>query len=661
MFVLSAGMPTGRAAEIDAAPSDMPRHNHPAHRSTGEADKRKDIRLMNHNAKAKREFPYVTLILVVTLVLVVAIIGYTLVDSLGIIAHFDNAAKSNRFKLNENQLDVYRFHVAQNQYYTEYLYYQYGMMQDYYGITSTYSSGAEYANAMIPQSVGSGNFDTAAYNYAEQYLTYCEGATDENLYEQYKKDTAADVDTFVQGLRNMAESNGVSLNAYLKKWMGNGVSERDVRIAMEYYYIGIEYADKLQSQYADATTMEEIEKHRDENKADFYTTKYTSYKLVNNDLKTAIDACKTVEEVKIAIVNYYVDQKFDDLYKKNITDKSITDEAGKDVTKANVHTTILALNEIGENQAVFKSDATSDFDEAAYTICTTINTSAKLEVDKVAESSSPYAEATSSSATDLQRWLFGPGRKVGDYTVLETKSTSTDSTTGEETTVSTYTWYIVEEMMILDTELTKNAYYIKLTDDTAGTEGALTATQKAEAMIKELEANKTPEKFAEMVEKYATGYSSELSERISYETIKTTNEALADWLYAEDRKEGDLTSIVVKDDTKDADKVTGYYVALFVDENEETWKLNARDAVATEKRSAWYEEAVKKYNVVVDFEPETTAPTTTATPATTTAADTTAATEPETTVSETTTADTSSDLATETTGVAETDTEAEAA
>ena len=76
---------------------------------------------MNQHVKSKREFPYVTLILIVTIVLVVAILGYTFVDSVGIISRMDNAAKSNNIKINEQELDVYRFHVAQNQYYTEFM------------------------------------------------------------------------------------------------------------------------------------------------------------------------------------------------------------------------------------------------------------------------------------------------------------------------------------------------------------------------------------------------------------------------------------------------------------------------------------------------------------------------------------------------------------
>ena len=46
-------------------------------------------------------------------------------------------------------------------------------------------------------------------------------------------------------------------------------------------------------------------------------------------------------------------------------------------------------------------------------------------------------------------------------------------------------------------------------------------------------------------------------------------------------------------------------------ENQETWKESAKKAVAGEKLTAWYDEAVKKYHVVVDFEFDTTAETTT--------------------------------------------------
>ncbi len=604
---------------------------------------------MNQKAKTKREFPYVTLILVVTLVLVVAILGYTFVDSIGLIGRLDNAAKSNNYKINENQLDVYRYHVAQNQLYTEFMYYQYGLMQDTTGVSKLFSSAADYANYMLPNYVGSGSFDATAYSYAEQYLTYCEGAAKAGLYNQYKEEIAADVNSYIEGLKETAKVNGVSFNNYLKRWIGNGVSKGDVEKAMEYYYIGIKYAEKVQKDYSDAATLEEIEKYRDEHKSSFYTSKYTSYKLVNNDMKEAIDACKTDAEVKTAIVNYYVNQKFADLYKTNITDKKILDEAGQDKTKADVLTTVLALNEIGDAEAVFTSNQTSDYEKAAYTIANTIHTSAKTEVAKVTESSSAYADPTGTSLTDLQKWLFGEGRKAGDYTVIKTETKSTDKTTGKETVTTSYTWYVVNETMVLNTEKTKDAYYILLSDDDATkVANPLTATQKAEEMIKALTETKTPEKFAELVAKYSAGSSSDIHENISHDTIKTSSEEMATWLYAEGRKEGDIEKFAVKKDSKDPEKITGYYVAYFVEENEETWIVNGRSSVANEKVQDWYDKAVIEFNVTIDYEPETTAATTTtaATSATTTAT-TPADTEPETNAESDTTAESESNDETE--------------
>ena len=582
---------------------------------------------MNQQAKTKREFPYVSLILIVTLVLVVAILGYTFVDSIGIIGRLDNAAKSDTIKLNENELDVYRFHVAQNQYYTQFMYYQYGLMQDTYGVTKMFANGADYANYMIPSTVGSGSFDASAYAYAEQYLTYCEDAKAQGLYDQYKSEIASDIEEYIEGLKETAKANGVSFNKYLKQWIGNGVSKGDVESAMEYYFIGGKHAEKLYDDYSAGVTMEEIEKHRDDNKASFYSTKYTSYKLVNEKLKTEykIEECKTAEEVKTVIVKYMVDTKFDALYKTNITDKKIEDTAGAEKTKADVLTTVLVLKELAgkdadgnDIKAVFTDKDTDAYKKAAYTICNNIVTSANTELNKVKESTANWADPKGTSATDLQKWLFGEGRKEGDTKIIETKTTSKDSTTGKDVTTTSYTWYIVgKDVMKLDTELTKNAYYIMLTDDGKDVENGKTAAQKAEAFYNELKDAKTAEKFAELVEKYAPGYAAELNERISYESIKNSNEDLAEWLYEEGRNKGDITNIVVKGDSKDKEKVTGHIIAMYEDENEETWKLTARDAVANEKLEAWYDDAVVKYHVEIDYEPETTAATTTKAPETT--------------------------------------------
>jgi len=577
---------------------------------------------MNQNAKTKRSFPFVNVFLWVTLLLVVAILGYTVVDSIGIIGRLDNAAKSDNFKLNENQLDVYRYHVAQNQLYYQYMYIQYGLVDDPTGgyVKNGLMDAATFINSMLPSYLGSDSFDESAYAYAEQYLTYCEDAKATGKYDDYKAEIEADITAYIDGLKTSAEANGVSLKKYLKNWIGNGVTESDVKLAMEYYYIGGKHAEAKFDEFSDLVTVEEMTEYRENNKASFYKTTYTSYKLVNKDLmdKWGINDkdCDSIDDVKTAIVNYYLDQKFETHYKTNFTDKKVEDTAGEDKTREDVKTTLLSLAgiEAYKDKAVFtdKKDA-SDYEKAGYAIVKTINTSVSTETAKIKESTANWSDPTAANATELNKWLFADGRKEGDFKVIETKNTSKDKD-GKETTTYTYTWCIVEENpMKLDEEHTKNAYYIQLTDDGENVENGKTAAQKAEEFYNALKADNTPENFKKLVKDLELGYTAELNERLSFETVKATNEDLAEWLYEEGRNKGDITNIAVKGDSKDKEKVTGHIIAMFDSTNEKTtWELNATDAVANEKLTAWFEEAVEKYNVVVDYEPETTAETTAA-------------------------------------------------
>ena len=58
----------------------------------------------------------------------------------------------------------------------------------------------------------------------------------------------------------------------------------------------------------------------------------------------------------------------------------------------------------------------------------------------------------------------------------------------------------------------------------------------------------------------------------------------------------------MKNDTTNKDKVTGSIVAVFMGENDETWKVNARQAIAGEKLAEWFENAVKEYGVKMDYD-----------------------------------------------------------
>ena len=598
---------------------------------------------MNQQAKNKRSFPYVAVILWVTVVLVVAILGHTILGSLGIFGRLDKAASSNTIKLNENQVDVYRYHVAQNEFYYQYMYIRSGLMSDPTGgqITSGLMDVGTYIHQMLYAYNGTGMYDATAYDYAEQYLTYCEGAkNDNNLYETYKKEVQADIDQYIQDMKDSAEAGGMSFSSYVDTYIGKGVSKSDIESAMEYYFIGGKYAEKLADGYADEVRddVDALTNYRDNNKDRFYTTSYTSYKLVSNEMKEAFEKCKTIDEAKTIIVDYYMDQKFDAQYKTNIEDSKdkVEDTAGKDKTREDVRTSLLAKAHVTEykGKAVF-TDADKDskdaYRKAAYKIMSAINTSVTTQTakfiddeDQPIETSAGWVdvnplkedgskdEEAYDKLSDLQKWLFGEGRRTGETNLIETKTTSKDKD-GKETTTYSYTWYIVgEEVMHLDEEHTKNAYYFMFTDDDKKVENAKTGKEKAEAFHKALSAAPSPEKFTELMKEYAPNTAIELIENISYESMRETYKGLADWLYDKDRKENEVSHIIEntkKNTTTGKDEVNGYIVALYQGENPETWKVNATNAIAGEKLEAWYEEHVKKYNVVVDYEPETTAET----------------------------------------------------
>ena len=574
---------------------------------------------MNQQKKAtKRSISYVSVCLIALLVLVAAVLVFTVLDSVGVTGKLGTAAKSDNFRVSDNELSVYEYQVALSQLSTEYYYYLYGIYQDTYGIAKSFSSAEQYAYYMLPYYMGS--FASTAYEYAQQYLVYCEGAKEAGV--SLDDEDMKELEDYIAGLKTTAESGDISFRYFVNTYIGKGVSEGEIRTAMEKYYLAVKYAEILDEEFSDAVTDKEMEDYREENKGSFYTTKFHSYVLVNESLADKAKECKTIEELKAVLVEYYVGNKFEDLYKDKITNANIETEDNQDAVKSKVTETLKAMFELGEDFTKhYTSDSTDNYIKAGYAIVDAIKSLLDTQFNNIKkDQSSAYVDlsdsAVSKSATDLQKWLFGEGRVAGDVNVIKTTSTSSSSSTSSSTTTTTtHTWYVVTEVMVIDTEKTKDAYYIQLSDDktTESSTGAtteaetgstekLTAKEKAEKMFAALEADKTTEKFDELAKKYGMTTSTALKENITKATAESAAAALAEWLYAEGRKEGDIIQITTDD------KEPKYFVAYFVEENEETWKVNARASIVSEKVQAWFEAGVEKYNVTVDTKaPETTA------------------------------------------------------
>ncbi|MBE6693671.1 MAG: hypothetical protein E7589_02765 [Ruminococcaceae bacterium] len=561
----------------------------------GQKENNPELFLAKANTKKKKSFPTVTVVFCAVLVFVVAIMAWTLVKNSGIIGRGTVVVESENLSVNDNELSVYEFMAANewsNQFYTEYMYYQYGMMQDTYGVTKAYSSAQEYASAMINVYRTNGLLENQAYEYAKEFLAFSEGALD-NGYTLDNEEVKKSVDEYMNSLSEQADSSHTSFGNYISSSIGAGVSKNDIRSAMTKYFLSSTYQEELSEEFSDKVTSEELDKYLDGHKEDFFTSVYDSYVLMDKEMKEYFDKLQgddvpeNADDLKELVCDYLFNKKFDELYKTKFTDAKVED-ADAEKTKADILETIKAENKLeGEYEAVFTSKGEGDYNKAAYEIVKSISTDVAAQLKSVAaDKSVSYSDPTASKATDLEKFLFDTKTVKGTVKIIEATSGTGDKAK------TTYTYYIAKDIMVLDTECTKNAGYLLLKDDANTVENKKTAAQKADAFMNALGKAPTSDKFEEVAKDYTTG--NVMYEKISQDGV---TEELGEWLYDEARKANEVAKITVSG---------GVYVVIYVDENEMTWKANARDAITAEKLDDWYETALEGFKVVAHTEAATT-------------------------------------------------------
>ena len=154
--------------------------------------------------------------------------------------------ESDHFQVTDKELTVYEYQATQycyQQVQAEYLYYQYGLYEDVYGITEQFGSAEEYAEYMVGLYREDGTLTDMAYDFAEGNLAYCEGALAEG-FALAEDDTR--VEDSIQWIRDRAEEIGISVDQYITEEFGPDVSEDDIRSAMEKYALYAAYADELE-------------------------------------------------------------------------------------------------------------------------------------------------------------------------------------------------------------------------------------------------------------------------------------------------------------------------------------------------------------------------------------------------------------------------------
>lgn len=637
---------------------------------------------MNQTAakQNKSKVSATTILLIALLVIAALILVWTLVDRTGLPGRLNTVASTDNYELSENQLALLKYQEAYSSLYYNCRYYSYGMTSyasDIFGDLAYYKGYPDaYAlDHMI--SYLSIMSDDSAYTTAKNILVYCEGAdkagfeiTAEKREEAEKNMRAISLET----LKAAAKGYDKTLSAFLNQYVGAGVSKGDVEKLTDLYVKAQLYAEHKGEELEDAVTDKEAEEFRDrlENKGDFFFTEYVSCKLpsktwVTDKVMEAAKECKTLDELKELLLKTILEHEMTDsaldlnfMDNDKVTDAPKKEDGSidKDKIKADLLASLLYRAELSEDKTVFdeawdtekkenKSDVTlaEGYVKVGDELVAKMYKEAKTTVITLEETDGKtfYADPTDKDATDLQKWLFGDeGRKEGDVTVIKTETTNSSSTSSSTSTkTTTYTWYCIEEgkrILTFDTEKTKDGYYVELKDDTT------TSTKEAET---ETETGSDEKKTLTKDEKYALieaakdlaarkevfedKLSSSEKTYMTESSLEDVGEELAAWFYSADRKEGDYARITVGEGDSKKE-----YAVLFTKENDETWLINAKSGLASERLTEWFDEMAIACHYKADYEPATETETEAATSSATTAATEAATTAPESTTETTT-------------------------
>lgn len=602
---------------------------------------------MNQTAakQNKSKVSATTVLLIALLVIAALILVWTLVDRTGLPGRLDTVAETDNYELSANQLALLKYQEAYSSLYYNCLYYSYGMTSyasDIFGdlIDYKYYPDAYALDHMIRYL--SVMPDDGAYTAAKNILVYCEGAdkdgfeiTAEKRAEVEKNMGAISLDT----LKATAKGYDKTLSAFLNQYVGAGVSKGDVEKLTDMYVKAQLYAEHKGEELEDAVTDKEAEEFRDrpENKGSFFFTEYISCELpsktwVTDKVMESAKECKTLDELKELLLkafleNQMTDEALNNKFKNSAgAPKKEDGSIDKDKIKADLLASLLYRAELSEDKTVFdeawdtekkenKSDVTlaDGYVKVGDELVAKMYKEAKTTVITLEETDGKtfYADPTDKDATDLQKWLFGDeGRKEGDVTVIKTETTnSSSSSSSTSTKTTTYTWYCIEDgdrILVFDTEKTKDGYYVELKDDTAPKDGE-TETDATTGEVKEvltkdekyalIEAAKD---LAARKEVFENKLSSSERTNLTESTLEGVGEELAAWFYSGDRKEGDYARITVGegDDAKE-------YAVLFTKENDETWLINAKSGLASERLTEWFDEMVVACHYKADYEPTT--------------------------------------------------------
>ena len=439
----------------------------------------------------------------------------------------------------------------------------------------------------------------------EMYVTLCDAANKEGikLDDEDRADIEENVKTIIESVKSSYSTLG--------DWFGRGVNENDIRRCYEMITLASKYSEYKYEKLEDEIKAEEesgknpVMDYIEENKGDFYTAEYLSYKIkVSEKNYKAVVYDQKVKEAKAwaeKIANAGNLEAFLNLVKEYEIENNLDDEDDSTTT----------------------GTETVDIEEVADEYRVTIK-----------------YETETGTGDSLENWIFVEGASEGDGKIFEetatetvkktettteanteTKAESESGTESESETEAkkdkyrtyTVTAYYITKGSHLDTDLTNNFAFV-ISDKKENIESFLGQfkelteknaeifNDKAEAFYEKLHEghNHDDENATEPVFVY---YNVEQMAKDFFNNnyFGVKNDADA-WMDAE-RQAGDLSEIFAieieeTDSTTNKKEKKTYYVAVYFDgRDREEYYVNGFNALVNERFDKWYDEDSSKKDI----------------------------------------------------------------
>jgi len=601
-------------------------------------------------AKTKKYMPKWAATLIVSLcaLLLAAIVLLGTLSSVGVFGRIGTAMKSDNFRVSRNMMTYFFQNTYQstaetfNQYSSSYslkfsLDTSKSLKHQVIGgeaATDTSGNPVTYADSMF---VGEGYADGATWfdYFADQTVTsvtttlsYCEEAHARGIaLEQADYDS---IDETMKSIETTASSYGYSLNSYLATVYGKGISQKDVRKAMELETLAQKCATAVQEELLDGIGADKINAEYDSDPLSYNRVDYTQFPVavyfedIAKDLlgdgykaeqvtekkdeliakyqakideanKVAEEAAKIKDPAAFAkfMYEYYAGQDYDTELKKKALAESVlpTDEAVLTTIRNKMIETVVA-DVIAEKTAtatdaaktddvwkIYDQTITEEFANALNSIKTTMFNNLNGDKDANILDKQVYADDGEDSTESFLEWAFADGRAVGDAKIMKAGAgiDDSDKKVGTEDTSYTVTAYLMRKAEYKDTEASRNVAY-----------ALFSSTDDAQKAIDAFKAGTlSVEEFERIVkENNATGN----AKAENYTEGGMNLEAFDTWLYAKETTVGTVTATPI---TADTSFMAAYYYA----DGEENWYVAVKNAVFSTEYTAFEKNVSTKYTI----------------------------------------------------------------